>query len=395
MKSFFSFKELLKGKTSKRSYILIGFLALIVLILILSSDSGKTIEKASFDSTESIPQNNEIERILEELKKEEKNNREDNIMDKRSNLHVSEASLPSRESEDDREFQRELEKFKVEKRKKELLIQRLKLEAEILEAKARIRSARRKLAMIDSENSHDILIYEKKADDKSRILEEQKLSTEILVKVPAGTFIDAVVQNGISVNNGETSPISVFIDRDVPNLYSNNKFYFLKGTRFIGETLAFSQDADRLIFAFHTMILPNGREINIGEEKEFENTTTSGELGNASSVNRHFFSLLFRSLLVGFLEAGSYFAVPYNNFSPIFYPGMFSHPEFTNSNPEMRTFSSQREFAKEYAIRNALYKVTESIRNSLSRGTVRKTTIRLKEGVRIKLFVSKGFSYKI
>ncbi|GEM_PF-5972741 len=385
-------KEVINGD-KKRGKALFIVLALILLLVLLGSSKKEdyNVEKVKFVSIgKEKEKEQEIQKILEELKRQQNNRLKVNSQNSGKKLPLSNDLKVFKELEE------EIKKFEIEKKKKELKIQKLQLEAKFLEAIARIKAAKKKLRNLEGESSSEILVFQAKEDLKEISSEKQTEIVEIgeTVSVPAGTFVDAIVQNKVEVNNGETAPIIVFVDHDIPNIYKTGAIYFLRGTKFVGETLAFSERADRLAFAFHTMVLPDGSHVSMLKRgTEIEPMDTKGTKGVASSVNRHFLSLLAKSALIGILEAGTILASPYGG--PYYGWGMFSGDSLYGLQFKDKDSENRARLIREYTLRAILSQMTEGTRNVIIRSIRPKTTIKLKAGTRIKLFFPKPFSYKL
>lgn len=392
-------KTIVMGKDKKWGKLFLVIIGVLFLIVVISSGGkDKSGDTAKFETPgERVNGDSEIQRILEELKKQEMKYR-------RKGGSEASAAHPSKIIEERKDqllpeqkvLEEKIKKFQLEKKEKELEVQKLQLEAKLLEALARIKAARKKLWALEAEKSSEILVYqaeeEKEQPSDSKVVD---LGEEIIV--PAGTFVDAIVQNRIEVNSGETSSLVAFVDHDVPDIYHRGKFYFLRGTKFVGETVNFTRDANRLTFVFHTMILPDGTHIPLKGGKEVTDVMdTSGARGTASSVNRHFLSLLTRAALVGILEAGTVLTTPYGGvyygISPF---GLGTYGGGWNGYGEFYSGEERKGIAKELALRSVLNQMTEGARNMVSSYPVPKTTIKVEAGTRIKLFFPRQFSYKL
>lgn len=399
MREGLNLRNIVIGRDRKWGKLLLAIVGVFLLVVVLSSgreDRGEN--EAKFETPgEKVNGDGEIQRILEELKKQEMKYRK-----KGENEESAACSSKIVDEEKDKLFpeqkilEEKIRKFQLEKKEKELEVQKLQLEAKLLEALARIKAARRKLWALEAERSSEILVYQ--AKEKEKQLNDSKivnLGEEIII--PAGTFVDAIVQNRIEVNSGETSSVIAFVDRDIPDIYHRGKVYFLRGTKFVGETVNFTREADRLTFIFHTMILPDGTQIPLKVKDEVaEVMDTSGTRGTASSVNRHFLSLLARAALIGVLEAGTVLTPPYGG---VYYGvsnffGLGSHAGW-NGYGKFYSDEKEKELAKELALRSVLYQMTEGTRNMVSSYPAPKPTIKVEAGTRIKLFFPKRFSYKL
>jgi len=408
-------REALKDKKNRSAVMLVGLFVVFLLVLaVLPGGKKESEKKASFskEEREASPQDSELDRILAELKKEQQ---------EKSTSPASVNTLPQSEPQSHKagpsvvlssspelqkkqeKLQKEMMRFQLEKQEMELKIQRLQLQARYLSSIAQIKSAKKKLEELEAENSKEVLVYdassqqEKAQEHKSGSATPQIIGLSETIEIPSGTFIDGIVQNRVSVNNGETAPIVVVVDRNIPNLYKRGEILFPRGTKFVGETLPFSENADRLVYAFHTMVLPDGEEISLVDKKDnIIAANIKGMKGAASSVNRHFWSLLAKSALIGLTEAGTMMLTPSAGF---YTPGLFNAgfvpyttPQDQNS-PQQQTISRGK-MVRDMALRNALYQMSEGIRSGVSSTMQPKTTIVIEAGKRVKLFFAKKFVYE-
>ncbi len=390
----FNLREALKDK-KKKTVIYIGAAVFILFLLLLLPSGKKTApKKASFSTREETSTSQEeIDQILKNLKKAKEKEGEKKIP-KPEGLTLAEtknkAEVETPELKRRMEaLQKEINYFKVEKQEQNLKMERLALKAKMLSVVAKIKSAEKKLEKLDEDPSNTIVVYD--ANTAAPVTNQQPNENIVpmgeKITIPAGTFLDGILQNEVVVNNGETAPVVVIIDKTLPNLYEKGKFLFPKGTKFVGNTLSFGTSADKLIFVFHTIVLPDGRHIPVEKEERslIENMGTSGAKGNASSVNRHFLSILLKSGVIGLLQAGTTIATPMAGgagFAPYF--------------PQKGGIGfDYGKYSREMALRSALSQMFEGLRGSVSSTIQQKTTIKIKPGARVKLFVSKKIIYNI
>ncbi|MEN8153479.1 MAG: TrbI/VirB10 family protein [Acidobacteriota bacterium] len=123
-----------------------------------------------------------------------------------------------------------------------------------------------------------------------------------------GEFLETVLVNKI-INDKNESPVKAVIIKD---FFDKRGEYVLlpASTRLIGKAIPITgQQENRLIIKFHRILLPNGESIFFEENnKELLSLNTEGVLGLKGKVNRHLFKKYGAALFFGLMNGISDFA---------------------------------------------------------------------------------------
>lgn len=115
-----------------------------------------------------------------------------------------------------------------------------------------------------------------------------------------GSVIPVVLQNGL--NSQLPGLILASVTRDIYDSVTGRVLVIPRGTKFVGRYNSMvRQGQDRLMFAFHRMIFPDGRDANL---KGMEGADQIGIAGVEGDVNTHFWEMFSSSLLIAMMTVG-------------------------------------------------------------------------------------------
>jgi type IV secretion system protein VirB10 len=115
-----------------------------------------------------------------------------------------------------------------------------------------------------------------------------------------GSVIPVVLQNAL--NSQLPGMVIASVTRDVYDSVTGRTVVVPRGTKFIGRfNSQVRRGQERLMFAFHRMIFPDGRDANL---KGMEGSDQIGVSGVGGDVDTHFWEMLGSSLLIAMMTVG-------------------------------------------------------------------------------------------
>ncbi|WP_019583734.1 TrbI/VirB10 family protein [Thioalkalivibrio sp. ALE16] len=130
-----------------------------------------------------------------------------------------------------------------------------------------------------------------------RVVRDRPLDRPVVLE---GSVIPVVLQT--AVNSDLPGMITAISTRDTLDSVNGAEVVIPRGTRFVGEYNSdVIQGQNRLVFAFHRAMLPDGRDIDLGG---MQGADAEGQSGMTGRVNTHFWSRLGRAGLIGAITYG-------------------------------------------------------------------------------------------